>query len=214
MINTIAHMLNCLHGRVVTFAPLYVFTAITRGLLAVAFVPSGLIKLLGNRFTVLPTSTPVGFFFEALYQSGGYYRFIGLAQLLAALLLLFPGTATLGAVVYFPIILNIFVITVAINFQGTPIITGLMLLASLYLLCWDYDKLKVLLPLVNQPGPAPLRPVGHMLTFGMTLATVLGTLGLLQLLTNRVALWIPATMVLGAAVLMGGCMLRLWRGQV
>ena len=56
-----------------------------------------------------------------------------------------PRTATLGAVVYFPIILNIFVVTVSLHFRGTWMITGLMLLACIYLLCWDYDKLKVLL---------------------------------------------------------------------
>lgn len=53
-----------------------------------------------------------------------------------------PRTATIGALVYFPLILNIFVITVSLHFRGTPFITGLMLLASIYLLCWDYDKLK------------------------------------------------------------------------
>ena len=122
-----------------------VFTICTRILLALAFTPSGLTKALGNRFTQLGIDTPVGFFFEALYRSGFYWNFIGMAQLTAALLLLIPRTATLGAIVYFPIILNIFLITVSMHFTGTPVITGLMLLASIYLLCWDYDKLKCIL---------------------------------------------------------------------
>lgn len=117
----------------------------TRVLLALGFTPSGLTKLLGNRFTILGLETPVGFFFEALYRSGFYWNFIGACQLLAALLLLIPRTATLGALVYFPLILNIFVITVSLHFTGTPVITGLMLLASIYLLCWDADKLKPLI---------------------------------------------------------------------
>lgn len=120
------------------------FTRFTRLLLAVGFLPSGLTKLLGDRFTSLSPATPIGYFFEALYQTGYYWRFLGAAQLLAALLLLIPATSTLGALVYFPIILNIFIITVALHFTGTPVITGLMLLASIYLLCWDYDKLKQL----------------------------------------------------------------------
>lgn len=124
---------------------LRVFTVLTRVLLALGFIPSGLTKTLGNRFTRLGLESPVGFFFEALYRTGFYWRFLGLCQLTAAVLLLVPRTATLGALVYFPIILNIFVITVSIGFVGTPIITGLMLLASVYLLCWDYDKLKRLL---------------------------------------------------------------------
>lgn len=120
------------------------FTVMTRVLLALGFTPSGLTKLLGNRFTLLGPETPVGYFFEALYRSGFYWNFIGACQLLAAILLLMPRTATLGALVYFPLILNIFVITVSLHFTGTPVITGLMLLASIYLLCWDADKLKAL----------------------------------------------------------------------
>ncbi len=127
------------------------FTVMTRVLLAIGFVPSGLTKLLGNRFTLLDLDNPIGFFFEAIYQTGIYWQFIGFAQLTAAILLLIPRTATLGAVLYFPIILNIFLITVSLNFTGTPFITGPMLLASIYLLCWDYDVLKNLM----RPTPVP-----------------------------------------------------------
>ena len=119
-----------------------VFTVFTRILLALGFIPSGLTKLLGNRFTSLSVDTPIGFFFEALYRTGFYWKFLGLCQLTAVLLLLIPRTATIGALVYFPLILNIFVITVSLGFSGTPVITGLMLLATIYLLCWDYDKFK------------------------------------------------------------------------
>jgi uncharacterized membrane protein YphA (DoxX/SURF4 family) len=120
------------------------FTLALRVLLAIGFLPSGLTKVLGNRFTVLGIDNPVGFFFEGLYRTGFYWRFIGLSQLLAAFLLLIPRTAALGALIYFPIILNIFIITVSMHFQGTPFITGLMLLGCLYLLGWDYEKLQPL----------------------------------------------------------------------
>ncbi|MDQ1558345.1 MAG: hypothetical protein QOD32_1405 [Pyrinomonadaceae bacterium] len=133
------------HARVRRNRWLRVFTVVTRILLALGFTPSGITKVLGNRFTILGVDNPVGFFFEAMYRTGFYWRFLGLCQLAAALLLLIPRTATIGALVYFPLILNIFVITVALHFQGTPVITGLMLLANIYLLCWDYDKLKHLI---------------------------------------------------------------------
>ena len=132
------------HARVRRERLLRIFTVATRILLAVGFVPSGLTKVRGHRFTILGVDNPVGFFFEAMYRTGFYWRFLGLCQLAAALLLLIPRTATIGALVYFPLILNIFVITVALDFRGTPVITGLMLLANIYLLCWDYDKLKPL----------------------------------------------------------------------
>lgn len=134
--------LEALHLKIKTNKWLRRFTVLTRILLALGFTPSGLTKLLGNRFTLLGPDSPVGYFFDALYKSGFYWNFIGLGQLLAAVLLLIPRTATLGALIYFPIILNIFLITVSMHFTGTPFITGLMLLGSLYLLGWDYDKLK------------------------------------------------------------------------
>jgi uncharacterized membrane protein YphA (DoxX/SURF4 family) len=130
------------HARVRRERLLSIFTVFTRILLALAFTPSGITKVVGNRFTILGLDNPVGFFFEAMYRTGFYWRFLGLCQLGAALLLLIPRTATIGALVYFPLILNIFVITVSLDFRGTPFITGLMLLANIYLLCWDYDKLK------------------------------------------------------------------------
>lgn len=119
-----------------------IFTWITRILLAIGFMPSGLTKLLGNRFTTIPVENPVGFFFEAMYQTGFYWNFLGFMQLLTAILLLIPKTTFLGALLYLPIIINIFIIVTAMNFTGTPFVAGLMLLANLYLLFWDYDKLK------------------------------------------------------------------------
>jgi uncharacterized membrane protein YphA (DoxX/SURF4 family) len=133
------------HARVKGNRFLKIFTVLTRILLALGFLPSGITKVLGNRFTILGIDNPVGFFFEAMYRTGFYWRFLGLCQLAAAALLVIPGTATIGAILYFPLILNIFVITVSLHFTGTPFITGLMLLANLYLLCWDYDKLKHLI---------------------------------------------------------------------
>ena len=134
--------LDRLHARVRKNTLLKIFTVFTRILLALAFLPSGITKVMGNRFTILGLDDPIGFFFEALYRTGFYWRFLGICQLTVALLLLIPRTAFLGALAYFPLILNIFVITVSMHFTGTPIITGLMLLANIYLLCWDYDKLK------------------------------------------------------------------------
>jgi uncharacterized membrane protein YphA (DoxX/SURF4 family) len=124
------------------------FTWSTRILLALAFVPSGLKKLLGQRFTVLGTDNPVGFFFEALYQAGWYWNFLGFMQLLVALLLIIPRTTFLAALLYLPIIINILVIVVAMHFKGTPIIAGLMLLANLYLLFWDYKKVKQIVSVI------------------------------------------------------------------
>jgi hypothetical protein len=143
---SIGTTLDEIHLKLIRSIWLQRFTVFNRLMLAAAFLPSGFTKAVGNRFTMLPVTDPVGYFFDALYQTGFYYNFIGIVQLLAAVLLLFPRTATLGALVAFPIILNICLLTISVGFRGTWVITTLMLLANTYLLCWDYDKLKVLLP--------------------------------------------------------------------
>lgn len=121
---------------------LKVFTWFTRILLFLGFLPSGLKKLLGQRFTLIGIEDPIGFFFEALYRTGVYWNFLGLMQLTAGILLLLPRTSFLGALLYLPIIINILIIVIAMGFTGTPFIVGLMLLANIYLLFWDYDKVK------------------------------------------------------------------------
>lgn len=131
------------------------FTIFCRVALALGFIPSGIVKISGERFTALPGNHPLGQYFDALHLTGFYYTFIGLAQLVTALLLLIPRTALLGAILYFPIILNICILTYAVRFEGTRI-TTLMLMASVYLLVWDYDRLKHILPFSKQPPAAPI----------------------------------------------------------
>ena len=122
------------------------FAVFCRIALALGFIPSGFVKVTGERFTGLPSNHPLGHYFDALLVTGFCYTFIGVGQLIAALLLLIPRTALLGAIFYFPIILNICVLTYATRFEGTRIAT-LMLLANLFLLAWDYPRLKSILPL-------------------------------------------------------------------
>lgn len=122
------------------------FAIFCRIMLALGFIPSGIVKVMGERFASgLSVNHPLGHYLEALHTTGYYYTFIGISQLIIALLLLIPRTALLGALLYFPIILNILVLTYAVRFEGTRIVT-LMVLANLYLLCWDYDRIKYILP--------------------------------------------------------------------
>ena len=125
-----------------------VFTWFTRILLAIAFIPSGLTKLLGQRFTSIGTDNQVGFFFEALFQTGLYWNFLGFMQLLVAFMLLIPKTSFFGSILYLPIVINIFIIVTAMGFNGTPVVAGLMLLANIYLLIWEYHKLKKITVLI------------------------------------------------------------------
>lgn len=141
---SLENTLDNLHKTVTANRFLQLFTAFTRILLAIGFIPPSYKKIIGQPFTMLPDSHPVGHYFNALYQTGFYYEFIGWAQMTAAILLLFPRTAHLGALAFFPIILNIAVLTSSVGFVGTNYITALMLLACTYLVAWDYDRLKPL----------------------------------------------------------------------
>ncbi len=117
------------------------FTLMTRLLLAMAFIPTGLVKATGQRFTLLGVDNPVGFFFEAMYRTGPYWNFIGVMQIVAGVCLLIPATAALGALLFLPIAVSIFFITWGVGFTGTVYVTGLLVLAVTYLVCWDADRI-------------------------------------------------------------------------
>jgi len=130
------------------------FAVFCRIALAATFVPAGYVKIIGERFAAgLPSNNPLGHYFDALHLTGYYYTFIGIAQIIIAILLLIPRTSPLGALMYFPFIVNICVLTYATRFDGTRGVT-MMLLASLFLLIWDYDRLKHILPF-KQPQTDP-----------------------------------------------------------
>lgn len=73
------------------------FAIFRRITLAAGFIPSGMQKVLGERFTVLAVNHPMGNFLDAFYHTGYYYTFVGIMQVLAAVLLLIPRTVTIGA---------------------------------------------------------------------------------------------------------------------
>ena len=116
-----------------------------RYLVGFAFFPSGLVKLMGERFTRISTDNPIGYFFEALYQSGFYWNFLGLAQVIAGILLMTQRYATLGSLMFLAILSNIWIITISLSFKGTWMITSLMMIAVLVLVIWDQHKLRPIL---------------------------------------------------------------------
>lgn len=124
------------------------FVIYTRYLIGGAFVFSSLVKIEGKRFTKdSGADNPIDsawHFFETMYASGLYWRFIGTAQLVAGLLLMTQRFSKLGALLNFPIILNIFIITLSYYFAYTPLITGLMLLANCLLILWEWNELKII----------------------------------------------------------------------
>ncbi len=131
-----------------------IFTILVRYLLGAAFVWASVLKIKGIRFAPEPGEhIPVDslpHFLEALYRFGFYWYFIGWGQLIAGFLIMSQIFSTIGAVVYFPIILNVFVITIYFQSPGILAITSLMLLANIYLLFWDWNRLKFMI--LYKPG--------------------------------------------------------------
>lgn len=140
-----------LHSKAKKNRWLWLFSIFCRVSLAFGFFVAGMVKVMGERFASgLHSNHPMGHFLEALHQTGYYYTFIGIAQIAAAIMLLIPRCVTLGAFIYFPIILNIFILTFATRFDGSLFTSPLMTLANLYLLGWNYEKWKLILPF-NRP---------------------------------------------------------------
>lgn len=141
---------------------IWLFSIFCRVILAFAFIMAGFVKIIDERFASgLSVIHPMGSYLEALHHTGYYYTYIGIVQILAAILLLIPRTVFLGALLYFPVILNIFILSYAVRFVGSLLTSPLMLLANIFLLCWHYDRLKFILPIKN-PQPVPLpRPIKY-----------------------------------------------------
>ena len=125
-----------------------IFIIYTRYLIGGTFVFASLIKIKGHRFTSesgeLNPINSAWHFFETMYQSGLYWKFIGIGQLVAGFLLMTQKYSKLGALINLPIISNIFIITLSYYFAFTPIITGLMLIANLLLILWEWNEIKIL----------------------------------------------------------------------
>jgi len=192
------------------------FTLLNRVLLAIAFLPTGLVKATGNRFTLLPVSDPVGFFFEAMYRTGPYWIFIGLVQLAAAILILIPRTALLGALLFLPVTLSIVLITWGVGFAGTTPVAAGMLLSVTYLLCWDGDRVWQALAILfrTAPGPRLLQGAHAIELLGWALGATTG-IGLFLVARGLLARSLtPALLLSGlaaAAVVVAGWVIAAYR---
>jgi hypothetical protein len=90
---------------------------------------------------------------------------------------------------YFPVIVNICVLTYATRFECTRLVT-MMILASLYLLIWDFDRLKHVLPFKQPKTDPPVlkKPLGmrlRIIFFGSSIAVlafiIIGTFYLFEI---------------------------------
>ena len=113
-----------------------------RWFLAAIFIWPGLEKLSGELFRRAANDPGLFPFFDALHSTGLYWRFVGLSQVVAGVLLLFRRTALLGVLMCLPIYANIVVLLLALPFDLPSIIAGAVLLGvNLCLLMWYAPEL-------------------------------------------------------------------------
>ena len=119
---------------------LNLFVVNLRYIIGLGFLPSGMVKILDKPFTRVENVGVFYDFLDALYATGIYYNMIGLMQVIAAILLITQRFATLGNFLFLPIIFNITVLTISTIGSLTPLVALLMLLGTIFLLFWDYQK--------------------------------------------------------------------------
>lgn len=118
---------------------IYDFFRLTLG---IVFLSSGIGKFYGTSGLIGP-----GYMFNELAKHNllAFAIFIALAEIIIGYLLIIKKYSTLGAVMLVPMIANILVIVLSLDWQGTPLIDGVFLMMNLYLLWFDRKKLLPLL---------------------------------------------------------------------
>lgn len=142
----------------------HLFIANLRILLGFAFLPAGLKKVLHQPFTDPQNTGTFHEFLHAFYATGAFYQFVGVVQLLLAVLLMTQTFALLGSLMTLPVIACIVVFCWSTGVVPTAVVTTLMLCATLVLIAWDVDRwLPVFLPdfvqLVREPAAAQSEPL-------------------------------------------------------
>lgn len=111
-----------------------------RYFIGLGFIPSGLVKVMGQPFANPENTGVFAEFLHAFHATGFYYSSVGFLQMLAGVLLMTQRFATVGALLFLPVIFNITILTISTIGSLTPVIASLMLLGILFLLFWDLPK--------------------------------------------------------------------------
>ena len=154
------------------------FIIYTRFMLGGGFVFASIIKIKGRRFTSGSQEDAgfgtAGHFFETMYQTGEYWQFLGWAQLISGFLLMTQKFSKMGAVINLAIILNVFMITISMDFNFTPVVTFAMLLANIGLVFWHWGELRIFFNLPYFPPVRNLeesKPIWRIIGLAMFLFT-------------------------------------------
>lgn len=182
------------------------FTVSIRIFLGLIFFSSGMSKLLPFPGLIGPVWLETEL---APYGLGLFARFIAYAQITVGLLLLTQRFATLGAVMLFPLVLNIFMVTVSMNWTGTPYVIAFFILLNIYLLIADFHKLKFLL--TDQPESLKAIPLKRR----FPQKDIYWVIGILMIFISTIIYPYSSiiTYILIGMALIGFLVINLWRIQ-
>ena len=116
-----------------------------RILIGFAFVPAAAKKILDQPFTDATNRGPFHDFLHGFHAAGWFYQFVGVMQIVAAILLCTQRFATLGAFIALPILTAITAFCWSTEVYPTATVATLMWLGTIGLVFWDYDKWRAVL---------------------------------------------------------------------
>lgn len=172
-----------------------------RWFLGVLFVFSGLAKLIpGFPSTMGPADLESTL---APYHLAVYARFIAASEVGVGLMLLTRRFATLGSLFLAPILANILVITISLQWRGTPYVVSGFLIMDLGLLIHDRSRLWPLILAQADASPRETKPdVRSHLGWLLLLAALLVGLGSIRIAReNTTGMLVVAALVFGLAIL-------------
>ena len=85
-------------------------------------------------------------------------QFIAYSQLFIGFMLIHNRFRTLGSIMLLPMLLNILVVTISLQWQGTPYIISFFLILNIILLLIDFHKIKFLFSDKENPELVNIKP--------------------------------------------------------
>jgi hypothetical protein len=137
---------------------LNVAVVMLRFLIGFAFVPAALKKVLDQPFTDPANHGRFHDFLHAFHATGWFYGFVGVMQLIAAVLLCTQRFALLGALIALPILTAITAFCWSTGVYPTAMIATLMWLGTVGLAMWDYERWRGVIgePVAMEREPLPI----------------------------------------------------------
>lgn len=137
------------------------------------FIPSGLLKIQGKRYSYFCPEMYSGTFFNELHHTGFYWSFLGFCQLLTAFLLFSQRYTVLAALMFFSICTNIFIFTLSVSLVDKAIIMVFMMSVAVLLIAWDWKSFRLLFGIVSTKNmsenqrkvPVSMQVVGTIMFF-------------------------------------------------